>query len=158
MASAPLTRSLFLRSRFCSRSLRRQPVSFRVSAPRGYNPAQPCVTNDRSPYIVSGGTRPAHCPGCALSTRKRGNGVDSHVHSHKILSAPTRTMSASNCSDGLDSRPQLFTKPLVSTFIGESRMPCHEIGKRLDLNRGFHDAYTSHHRSDLCQSARHCEN
>src|SRR5437660_10064882 len=34
--------------------------------------------------------------------------------------------SASNCSDGPNSRPQLFMKPFVSRFIGESRMPCHE--------------------------------
>src|SRR6266851_5421796 len=66
--------------------------------------------------------------------------------------------SASNCSDGPNSRPQLFMKPFVSRFIGASRMPCHEIRKGLDLTRRFHDAYTSHDRSDLCQSARHGEN
>src|SRR5260370_7175790 len=66
--------------------------------------------------------------------------------------------SASNCSDGPNSRPQLFMKPFVSRFIGESRMPCHEIRKGLDLTRRFHDAHTSHDRSDLCQSARHGEN
>src|SRR5215470_8275089 len=73
-------------------------------------------------------------------------------------SPPTRTMSASNCSDGPNSRPQLFMKPFVSRFIGESRMQCHEIRKGLDLTRRFHDQYTSHDRSHLCQSARHCEN
>jgi hypothetical protein len=31
-------------------------------------------------------------------------------------------------------------EPFVSRFIGESRMPGHEIRKRLDLTRGFHDA------------------
>jgi hypothetical protein len=61
-------------------------------------------------------------------------------------------------SDGPNSRPQLFTKPFVSRLIGESRMPCHEIRKGLDLTRRFHDTYTSHDRSDLCQSARHGEN
>src|ERR1700677_3264195 len=68
------------------------------------------------------------------------------------------TMSASNCSDGPNSRPQLFTKPFVSGFIGESRMPRHEIRKELDLTRCFHDAHTSHGRSDLRQSARHGKN
>jgi hypothetical protein len=67
-------------------------------------------------------------------------------------------MSASNGSDGPNSRPQLFTKPFVSRFIGESRMPCHEIRKGLDLTRRFHDGHTSHDRSDLCQSVRHGEN
>src|SRR5258708_18756819 len=66
--------------------------------------------------------------------------------------------SASNCSDGPNSRPQLFMKPFVSRFIGASRMPCHEIRKGLDLTRRLHDAYTSHDRSDLCQSARHGKN
>src|SRR5260370_9783190 len=87
-----------------------------------------------------------------------GKGIDSHVHSHQIPSAPTRTMSASNCSDGPNSRPQLFTKPFVSRFIGESRMPCHEIRKGLDLTSRFHDAYTSHDPRALCQSAQHGEN
>jgi hypothetical protein len=49
-------------------------------------------------------------------------------------------------------------EPFMSRFIGEARMPGHEIGKGLDLTRRFHDAYTSHARSDLCQSARHSEN
>ena len=84
--------------------------------------------------------------------------IDSHVHSHKIPSAATQTVSASNCSDDPNSRPQLFTKPFVSRFVGESRMPCHEIRKGLHLTRRFHDAHTSHDRSDLCQSARHREN
>src|SRR6201984_87056 len=71
---------------------------------------------------------------------------------------PNSTMSASNCSDGANSRAQLFTKPFVSRFIGEPRMPCHEIRKGLDLTRRFHDVHTSHDRSDFCQSARHGEN
>jgi hypothetical protein len=53
------------------------------------------------------------------------------------------------CLDGPNSRSQLFTKPFVRRFIGESRMPCHEIRKGLDLTRRFHDAHTSHDRSDL---------
>ena len=48
-------------------------------------------------------------------------------------------------------------KPLVSWFIGESRMPCHEIWKGFDLTRRFHDAYARHACGDLCQSARHRE-
>src|SRR5258708_24290294 len=79
----------------------------------------------------------------------------SSIHTKSF--GPNSTMSASNCSDGPNSRPQLFTKPFVSRFIGESRMPCHEIRKGLDLTRRFHDADTSHDR-DLCQSARHGEN
>ncbi len=66
--------------------------------------------------------------------------------------------SASNCSDGPNSRPQLFMKPFVSRFFVESRMPCHEKRQGLDLTRRFHDAYTSHDRSGLCQFARHGEN
>jgi hypothetical protein len=42
--------------------------------------------------------------------------------------------------------------------MGESRMPCHEIRKRLDLTRRIHDAHSRQGRSDLCQSARHGEN
>ena len=87
-----------------------------------------------------------------------GNSIDSHVHSDKIPSAPTRTMSASYCSGGPNSRPQLFMKPFVSRFISESGMPCHEIRKGLDLTRRFDDAHTSHGRSELCQSAWHGEN
>ena len=44
-------------------------------------------------------------------------------------------MSVSNCSDGPNSRVQLFTEPSVSRFIGESRRPCHEIWKDL-ISRG----------------------
>jgi hypothetical protein len=60
--------------------------------------------------------------------------------------------------DQVRSRSELFMKPSVSRFIGESRMPCHEIRKGLNLTRRFHDAYTSHDRGDLCQSAWHGEN
>jgi hypothetical protein len=84
--------------------------------------------------------------------------IDFHVHSHKILSAPTRTMSASNCSDGSNSRPQLFMEPFVSGFTRESRVPRHEKRKGPDLTRRFHDAYTSQACSDLRHSARHGEN
>src|SRR5579862_964619 len=66
-------------------------------------------------------------------------------------------MSVSNCSDGPNSRVQLFTEPSVSRFIGESRRPCHEIWKGLDLTRRFHDAHTSHGGSDRRQLARHSE-
>ena len=72
-----------------------------------------------------------------------GKGIDSHVHSHEILSAPTRTRSGSNCSDGSNSRPQLFMEPFVSGFTRESRVPRHEKRKGPDLTRRFHDAYTS---------------
>src|SRR6201987_6232462 len=87
--------------------------------------------------------------------------ISSAVRDSSLRRAPvacTPTMSASNCSGGPNSRPQLFTQPFVSRFIGESRMPCHEIRKGLDLARRFHDAHTSHDRSDLCQSARHGKN
>ena len=72
--------------------------------------------------------------------------------------SPTRTMSASNCSDGSNSRPQLFMEPFVSGFTRESRVPRHEKRKGPDLTRRFHDAYTSQACSDLCHSARHGEN
>ena len=36
-------------------------------------------------------------------------------------------------------------------------MPSHEIRKGFDLARRFHDAYTSHRSSHLCQFAGHCE-
>jgi hypothetical protein len=85
-------------------------------------------------------------------------GIGSHGHSHKTPSAPTRRCQLRNCSDGPNSRAQLFTKPFVSRFMGESGMPCHEIRRGLDLTRRFHDAHTSHDRSDLCQSARYGEN
>ena len=84
--------------------------------------------------------------------------IDSHVQSHKILSAPTGTMSTSNCSEGPNRQSHLFTKPLVSRFIRESRMPCHEVRRGLDLKRSFHDAYTGRARNNLRQFARHCEN
>src|SRR5258708_35185 len=42
-------------------------------------------------------------------------------------------------------------------FSSESRMPSHEIRKGFDLARRFHDAYTSHRSSHLCQFAGHCE-
>src|SRR5258705_12618826 len=42
-------------------------------------------------------------------------------------------------------------------FASESRMPCHEIRKGLDLARRFHEAYTGHGSGDLCQLAGHSE-
>src|SRR5690242_15811705 len=38
---------------------------------------------------------------------------------------------------------QLITKPCVSGFVRESRMPCHEVRKSFDLARRFHHAKTS---------------
>src|SRR5271156_3947576 len=70
----------------------------------------------------------------------------------------TSAISVSHCSDGANSRPQLFMKPLVSRFTGEPWMPCHEIRKGLDLTRRFHHAYAGHDRRDRRQSARHGEN
>src|SRR5215467_9868546 len=61
-------------------------------------------------------------------------------------------------SNGSSSRAQLFAKPFVSRFIRESRMPSHEIWKRLDLNRRFNHAYTSYGCGDLCQFSRYGEN
>jgi hypothetical protein len=64
---------------------------------------------------------------------------------------------APDCSNCPCCHPQLFTEPSVSGFSAESWVPCHEIRKGLDLARRFHNAYTSHPSSNLCQSARHSE-
>jgi hypothetical protein len=62
----------------------------------------------------------AHCP-----PGIGGRGIDSHLHSHKIPSAPARTMSASNSSAGPNSRPQLFTNAWSSAgFLWAAHGDC----------------------------------
>src|ERR1700752_5026316 len=61
-----------------------------------------------------------------------------------------RLLGANSSCNGL----QLVTKPCVSGFVSESRMPCHEVRKRFDLAWRFHHAQTSQRKGDLCQSAR----
>jgi len=58
------------------------------------------------------------------------------------------------CSNPSSNGLQLVTKPCVSGFVSESRMPCHEVRKSFDLAWRFHHAQTSQRNGDLCQSAR----
>ena len=58
------------------------------------------------------------------------------------------------CSNPSSNGSQLVTKPCVSGFVSESRMPCHEVRKSFDLAWRFHHAQTSQRNGDLCQSAR----
>jgi hypothetical protein len=116
----------------------------------------PSMKQVRTSHSPSGATTPLFWS--MLLPHRTCSGGRCNPEISQITFSRISTMPASNCSDVPNSRPELFAKPFVSRFIGEPRMPRHEIRKGFDLTRRFHDTQTGYRRSYLCQSARHSEN